>query len=94
MDAHDGGTGAVTGSDLLQRQGIGDGTGFRPAIVLRDQHAEETEPAHFFQLVFREPAFPVARASTGGEPLAGEIAGHVPDLLLGFVQDHRRLPSV
>ena len=88
MDTHDRRAGTVAGGDLLQRQRIGDGAGLGPAIGLRHQHAEKAEFAHLPQFFTRETALTIPFRSPRGQPLAGEIAGHVADLPLGFGEDH------
>jgi len=75
MHTHDGRAWSVTGGDFFECCGIGDDTGVGSAIGFRDQHAEQTEFAHFLQFFTREKRFPVALRRSRRQPFPSEVAG-------------------
>ncbi|MNJ48878.1 hypothetical protein D3C77_440850 [compost metagenome] len=59
VHAHDGRAGTIAGGDFFQSHGVGHVTGVATAPLLRHQHAEQAQPGHLLDCLFREAMFAV-----------------------------------
>ncbi|MNN31998.1 hypothetical protein D3C81_1457090 [compost metagenome] len=93
VDAHQRGAGGAARGDFFDGERVRDIVGVGAAPVLRHDHAEQAQRAHFGDNLFRQAAVAVPLGGAGGQALAGKGARAVADhlLLFGVVAVHGRL---
>ncbi|MNO88632.1 hypothetical protein D3C76_800880 [compost metagenome] len=88
VHAHDGRAGTVARGDFFQGHGVGQVTGIATAPLLRHQHAEEAQLAHFGDGFLGEAVFTVPLGGEGFQAFLGKIPCRVAYLLLFVIGDH------
>ena len=86
VDAHHRAGGAATGGDFFHGQGIGDVIDVAAAPFFRHHHAQQAQFAHLPHHGVIDPAGLVPLGGPGRQLALGELAGHIADHALVFVE--------